>query len=275
MLDRNDGRIWYNSAQLLVNKRVSDGLSVNGTYTLSKMTEENGGNNQIGGNNTVNPLITDVDRFVQKSQFESDRRHRVTISGVYFLPFGKDRKFMNAAHPAVDAIAGGWEVAGMWLFNTGRPWGLPQNVLYVKDASLDNINFNDPNVIRGVSNCVAQMSDAGVVSMLGFSTAAGCTEPNFIIRPNYTRGAVPFRDDTIRRPPFYQFDVNFAKTTQVSSNFRVQFRIELYNLLNQAIYDERQYENNPTNARFGTIDRSVVRQSNFPRYMQLGLKLLF
>jgi hypothetical protein len=275
MLDRNDGHIWYNSAQLLVNKRVSDGLSLNGTYTLSKMTEENGGDNQIGGNNTVNPLITDVDRFVQKSQFESDRRHRVTISGVYFLPFGRNRHFMNNAHPAVEAVAGGWEVAGMWLFNTGRPWGLPQNVFYVKDATIENVDFNDPNVIRGVSNCVAQMNDAGVVTMLGFSTAAGCTEPNFIIRPNYTRGAVPFRDDKIRRPPFYQFDVNFAKTTDIARDMRVQFRIELYNLLNQAIYDERQYENNPTNARFGTIDRSVVRQSNFPRYMQLGIKLLF
>ena len=49
----------------------------------------------------------------------------------------------------------------------------------------------------------------------------------------------------------------------------------LYNVLNQVIYDERQYENNPTNPLFGTIDRTVVRQSNFPRYGQLGIKLLF
>jgi len=111
--------------------------------------------------------------------------------------------------------------------------------------------------------------------MLGYSVAAGCTEPNFIIRPNYTRGAVNFRDDQIRRPPFYQFDMNFAKTTQLTSAVRLQVRIELFNVFNQTIYDERQYENNPTNPLFGTIDRSVVRQSNFPRYGQLGFKLLF
>ena len=74
----------------------------------------------------------------------------------------------------------------MWLFNSGRPWELPANVFYVKDATIRNVNYSDPDVIRGVQNCVAQMSDAGVVTMLGFSTAAGCTEPNFIIRPNYT-----------------------------------------------------------------------------------------
>jgi hypothetical protein len=274
MFDRNDGRIWYNSAQLVVNKRMSTGLTLSGTYTLSKMIEENGGDNQIGGNNNVNPLITDVDRIVQKSPFESDRRHRVTVSGVYHLPFGRDQRFLASSSPIVNGLAGGWEVAGMWLFNSGRPWGLPQNVYYVKDATIQNVDFNAP-VIRAVQNCVAQMSDTGVVTMLGYSVAAGCTEPNFIIRPNYTSGAVNFRDDAIRRPPFYQFDLNFAKTTRLAGNVRLQLRAELYNVLNQVIYDERQYENNPTNSLFGTIDRTVQRQSNFPRYGQLAIKLLF
>jgi len=269
VFDRNDGRIWYNSMQFVANKRVSNGMSLNGTYTWSKMTEENGGDNQIGGTATTNPLITDVDRFVQKSPYESDRRHRVTISGVYRLPFGRD-----GSSSLVERVAAGWEVAGMWLFNSGRPWGLPQNVYYVKDAALSNVDYGAP-VIRAVQNCVAQMSDAGVVTMLGYSVAAGCTQPNFIIRPNYTRGAVDFRDDEIRRPPFYQFDINFAKTTRLAGNTRLQIRFELYNVLNQVIYDERQYENNPTNPLFGSIDRTVVRQSNFPRYGQLGIKLLF
>jgi len=274
MLHRNDGRIWYNSAQLVVNKRMSRGITVSGNYTWSRMSEENGGGNQIGGTATTNPTITDIDRIVQKSDYESDRRHRVTISGVYHLPFGRDQRFLASSSPIVNGLAGGWEVAGMWLFNSGRPWGLPQNVFYVKDATIQDVDFNAP-VIRAVNNCVAQMSDTGVVTMLGYSVAAGCTEPNFIIRPNYTRGAVNFRDDQIRRPPFYQFDLNFAKTTRLTGNVRLQLRVELYNVLNQVVYDERQYENNPTNPLFGTIDRTVVRQSNFPRYGQLGIKLLF
>jgi hypothetical protein len=49
----------------------------------------------------------------------------------------------------------------------------------------------------------------------------------------------------------------------------------VYNLFNQTVYDERNYENNPTNSLFGTIDKTVVRQSNFPRYGQLGIKLIF
>jgi hypothetical protein len=274
-LDRNDGQIWYNSAQLMVNKRMSSGITVAGTYTWSKMIEENGGGNQVGGTAIAQAVFTEPDVVLQRSPYGSDRRHRITLSGVYQLPFGRDRKFMNNANPVVDAIAGGWEVAGMWLFNSGRPWDLPANVFYVKDATIRNINYDDPDVIRGVQNCVAQMNDFGVVTMLGFSTAAGCTEPNFIIRPNYTPRTTAYRDDQIRRPPFYQFDINFAKTTRIAGDVRLQVRFEVFNLLNQTIYDERNYENNPTNAAFGTINRRTVGQSNFPRYGQLGIKLLF
>jgi hypothetical protein len=274
-LDRNDGKIWYNSMQLVVNKRLSDGITLTGNYTLSTMTEEIGNVPNLGSTGTTNPAISDVDRIVQRSPYETDRRHRLTISGVYHLPFGRQRRFMSTANRFVDGIVGGWEVAGMWLFNSGRPWGLPQNVFYVEDATIKDIDFGDPKVIRGVQNCVAQMSNAGVVTMLGFSTAAGCTEPNFIIRPSYTKTNVGFRSDSIRRPPFYQFDVNFAKSTRIAGNVRLQVRVELYNLLNQAVYDERNYNNTPTDALFGTIDRTVVRQSNFPRYGQLGIKLVF
>src|SRR5437867_247651 len=168
MLDRNDGRIWYNSAQLVVNKRVSRGITVSGNYTWSRMIEENGGGNQIGGTATTNPTISDVDRIVQKSDYESDRRHRVTVSGVYHLPFGREQKFLASSSAAVNGLVGGWEVAGMRLFNSGRAWGLPHNVLYMKDAGIDNVDYN-AQVIRAVRPCVAQMSDQGVVTMLGYS----------------------------------------------------------------------------------------------------------
>ena len=69
--------------------------------------------------------------------------------------------------------------------------------------------------------------------------------------------------------------MNFAKTTRLVGNTRLQFRFEVFNVLNQAMYDERQYERNTGNAAFGTIDKKTVRQSNFPRYMQLGVKFIF
>ena len=72
-----------------------------------------------------------------------------------------------------------------------------------------------------------------------------------------------------------RFDINFAKMTQLNDKLKLQIRFELYNVLNQVIYDERQYVNNASDPLFGTIDRTSTRQSNFPRYGQLGIKLIF
>ncbi len=82
----------------------------------------------------------------------------------------------------------------------------------------------------------------------GYSVAAGCTEAFFIIKPNFTGAGAQFRDDQIRRPPFYQFDMNFAKSTRLAGNVRLQIRFEVYNVFNQTVCDERNYESNPTNA---------------------------
>ena len=58
--------------------------------------------------------------------------------------------------------------------------------------------------------------------------------------------------------------MNFAKTTRIAGDVRLQIRFEVFNLLNQTIYDERNYENNPTNAVFGTIDRRTVAAVELP-----------
>ena len=275
MVDRNDGKIWYNSAQLMINKRVSDGLTLTGTYTLSKMIEENGGGNQVGGTGATarlhrggrhRPALA-VSAAIARTGSRSPAC--ITCRSAATAISSRTRTRSSTPSPAAG------KSPGCGCSTAGGHGSLPANVFYVKDATIRDIDYSDPNTIRGVAPCVAQMSDAGVVTMQGFSVAQGCTEPNFIIRPNYTPRTTPYRDDQIRRPPFYQFDINFAKTFRFTSTMRLQVRWELYNVLDQVVYDERNYENNAANAAFGTIDRRAVRQSNFPRYGQLGLKLLF
>ncbi len=262
MFERNDGRIWYNSAQVVVNKRFSDGLTLNGTYTFSKSIEESG-------------FMDATLQTIQRSVYFADRPHRVTLSGVYELPFGNGRRFLGGATGPLNVLVSGWEIAGSWLFNSGRPWELPGNVYYVEGAQNPNVNFSDA-IIRGVMPCVARMENDGkTLTMLAYSVAAGCSSPNFIVRPSYSPRDAPFRDDHIRRPPFYQFDMNFAKTTRLVGNTRLQFRLEVFNVLNQPMYDERDYVRDTNSADFGTINRNSTRQSNFPRQIQLGIKFLW
>ena len=69
--------------------------------------------------------------------------------------------------------------------------------------------------------------------------------------------------------------MNFSKTFRITEKVRFQFRGEAYNVFNTPMYDERTYGTDPTNAEFGAINKNNNRQSNFPRFWQLGFKLLF
>ena len=62
------------------------------------MIEENGGGNQVGGAG-AQAVFTEADVFLQRSPYGSDRKHRITLSGVYQLPFGKDRRVHGQRQP--------------------------------------------------------------------------------------------------------------------------------------------------------------------------------
>ena len=172
----------------------------------------------------------------------------------------------------LNAFVGGWEMAGMWLFNTGRPWGLPQNVIYDGNAKIDDVDYNDPRVIRAVRTCVAQMNDAGVVGPHAELFGCGGLHRAQLHHQAELHGrvrAVPRLRDYAAAVLPVRHELREVVPVQ-RTRCGCRFGLEIYNILNQVIYDERQYENNATNALFGTIDKSVIRQSNFPRYGQLG-----
>ena len=69
--------------------------------------------------------------------------------------------------------------------------------------------------------------------------------------------------------------MNFAKTTPITDNVRLQIRLEAFNLFNSPMYDERNYNQTTTSADFGRINRNTVGQSNFQRFVQLGFRFVF
>ncbi len=289
-LEMNEGKLWYNSFQAMVNKRFSRGLSVSGTYTFSKTIEE--AIQQPGQQDNTSSYIDDIARIKNRSLAFSDRPHRFTISGVLELPFGKGRKFFGGANKWADILVGGWQASGLYIFNSGRPWQLPAGVDIVDPDyyKVERKRFvNGVQFFQGVRPCVAQYGrDASktdgykrdaqgrlVPELLGYSVAAGCTAPSFIIREPFTTRTTAVRDNNVRRPAYEQLDLNFSKTFRLTEKFKFQFRAEAYNLFNTPMYDERAYNVTPTDTEFGSINKNNVRQSNFPRFWQLGFKLLF
>ncbi len=272
--ERNDGKIWFDSVQVVLNKRMSRGVTLNTTYTyVPRFLEE--GTGATTNFNNLNPetFVDDIALVENRGPYRSHRPHRLTASGVWQVPVGKGRRFAGNASGLLDRIIGGWELAVLGIFQSGQPWHLPESLEIVKDPFVP-VNVKGSQFIQGVRPCVAQLRD-GRYQLLPYSVAAGCTEPNFLVREPFQTRNTMFRDDRLRRPFYRDLSMNLAKTTRINDRVKLQIRLEAFNVLNSAMYDERDYQRDHNSSEFGTINKNTVNQSNFPRFVQLGFKLLF
>lgn len=264
---RNDGRLWYNSMQVTYETRNFNGLNLNVVYTLAKAVERQ--------------IFTDVARDLQANTLAAnDRPHRFVMNALYELPFGRGKAFGSSAPGWIEKFIGGWQANAMFTWQSGTPWDLPTNVRYLKEAKLDNIDWSAP-VVQGVRPCVARYNDNGTITPQSFSVAAGCGNDvstyNFLILPRFAPRETPDRDGRLRLHTAPQLDASLNKMTQITERFRLQFRAEAFNATNTYMFYRGQFNNNPENANFGSIIKGNVGfgDTNFPRHVQLGLKLIF
>jgi hypothetical protein len=109
----------YHSGQLKVTQRFSGGLQFLGSYTYGKSLDY-GGSAASGGGAVGNPqTVTNLEAGHGPSGF--DVRHRAVISGVWELPWGPGRRWMNDSG-VLGVVVGGWQLSGIGTVTTGRPF---------------------------------------------------------------------------------------------------------------------------------------------------------
>lgn len=115
------GNAIYNALQTDLTHRFKSGLTFDSSWTWSKNIADNAGPApsgyaaENGGGRNTNSLCRACDR----GNVAASRRHRWISTVVYELPFGKGKRFGGGANPIADAIAGGWRLSGIMLFQTG------------------------------------------------------------------------------------------------------------------------------------------------------------
>lgn len=247
--------------------RAAAGLNMIATYTLSKQIERWGFNDSQRG-------------IVQEGLYPWDRPQRFTVGSVYQLPIGKGKRFLNSSHPILSRMFSGWENNWVFQWQSGAPWRLPRdndhNVLYVKEAKIDHIDWSAPQVY-GVKPCVAEWNDNGSITLQPYSVAYGCADYHFLIMPRYAPYVSPRRDGRLRLHSVPQADVSLNKNTRVTEKTSIQFRAEAFNVFNTFMFHQQNFNNDPENSNFGTITKATVGQgsANFPRQIQLAVKLIW
>jgi len=236
------GKIWYDALQLSVEKRYTQGLVLVLAYTWSKNLES------VGFLNNQDPTPT-------KNVTSNDRPHRVVVSGVFELPFGRGKAFAHDVNRGVNMLIAGWEYGFIGTMQSGTPVDLPGNVNIIGNPAVDDQNFS--NWFNG---CVAPIAGT-----------ATCSNPAWQLRnTTYTLRTTPFRASWLRAPIKPQWDMSFNKRVYITERFNAQVRLEAFNVFNTPIRSGPITD--PSRSDFGTIP---LGQTNLPRQVQLGFKLNF
>jgi hypothetical protein len=266
----NVGKMWYDSMQFVANKRWQKGVTINVGYTWVPRWTEDGANTTTG---IGNAYVDEVSLLRNHGPYFSQRKHRITASGVWELPWLRNQRSV------LGYVLGGWSIAPAFVYQSGQPWDMPGNLDLAPGVDLKDVALpgdKEGQFIYGVKPCIGQRNaTTGNYDLLSVSTAYGCTEPYFLVRESFQRRTAMFRYDEFRRPGFWQVDMNFAKTTPITDRMRMQIRLEAFNLFNSPMYDERNYNQSTTSADFGRINRNATGQSNFQRFIQLGFRFIF
>ncbi|MFN2412542.1 MAG: hypothetical protein ABR535_05740 [Pyrinomonadaceae bacterium] len=254
---RTDGNSNYNSAQMTLRKRVSDGLQFGAVYTFSKnITDASTDRSDVVQDNR-NP---NAERGL--SQF--DRTHVFTANFLYDTPFGKNRQFDLGS--VGNAILGGFTIAGVYTRQSGTPLTVTQGAgTYIRNGvsivtsadPLDTLITVRPNLI-----CDPNLSRGDRSVLMWFDT--NCFDPLTTTSTSFGNSG----RGIIRGPGIHVFDLSLFRTIRFTESFNVQLRAEAFNVFNMVNYG------NPTtvigNALFGRI--TTARD---PRILQFGIKVNF
>ena len=238
-------RSTYHSGQLKVTQRFHNGIQFLGSYTYGKSLDY-GGSAASGGGAVGNPqTVTNLNAGHGPSGF--DVRHRAVMSGVWELPWGPGRKWMQD-NGMVGAIVGGWQLAGIGTITTGRPFtvfmmtgvnnGAPSWPDRIGSGKLDN-----PTVDR-------------------WYNPADFKAPSANTYGNTGRGI-------LYAPGHVNVDTSLSKRFTLSGRANLEFRWDAFNLFNHPGFGfPNQNFDSPT---AGRITSTIVDN----RSMQFSFKVNF
>lgn len=242
----------YNALSLSGTRRFSNGLQFLVSYTWSKFltNSDSSGFSLALANYSIQNWYNTA---LEKSYAGDDIPSSLVISYVYELPIGEG-KALVPKNKFLNAVIGGWQIAGISSFKDGFP-------LAFMDAVNNSNSFGGgqrPNLVGNPT-----VSNPNIYKW--FNTAA------FSQPAPFTFGSAPPTLGEVRAPGMNNFDATLLKNWRLwNETSKLQFRLEAYNLFNRAQFyapgfGANAYFGSPT---FGTLTAALPARS-----VQLGLKL--
>jgi hypothetical protein len=275
------GKATYYALLAKVERRYSNGFSLLQAFTWGRNYTQD----FYLGNTTIS-------LYLPRQIYSNDVRFHYTLTPIYELPFGKGKLFLKGSNRAMEQLVGGWELTGIYNFQSGTPLVLPTNTSFYRGDPSPNTNvargrkgtyFDTtafvpyPNKSTPIATIQAYPGWTGVTAMPGYGWVppSGSSASNGIYNDFTVRDTLyPQTFGDIRNPPVNTVTAGVRKNFIFTESFRFQLRIDATNLLNHPQFGG--IGTDPTNAYFGKLSGAAIPTAvNSPRLIELAGKLYF
>lgn len=289
----NGARYNYNSLQVELRRRFSDGLYFQANYTFSKnLTNAIGTSQQL-----FEPLLDNNNPDLEWQRADFDQTHVFNFNGIYQLPFGNGKPFLNQGG-AIDRIFGGFELSGLFQITSGAPITLvdtrgtlnrsgrstrqtPFSTLTNDEiralagtfvgssvAGDNNVYFINPNILSIARNANGTYSST---ASNGYSLTGAGTFPGqafFNVQPGQTGNVARAIFDG---PNYYNVNLALLKNIRFTESMRLQLRAEAFNVFNTTNFAITANQLSNINSQtFGQFTTTFV-----PRELQFAVRFEF
>jgi hypothetical protein len=235
----------YNSLQVGLTKRMSNGLQFLAAYTYSHSLDDFSGDPTGTSDVVVVPGNEEILHNHASSDF--DRRHRLVFSGIYDLP----KFYKGSSHSARQAV-NGWELASIITLQSGIPFSVLTSDTAFVQARADFVAGCNPALSGGVESRLTKYFNTSCFTPAATVGDFGNTGRNILRGPNQRN-----------------VDISLIKYFPITERTKLEFRSEFFNAFNMVSFA------NPVNVLSSANVGQIVATTTGPRVIQFALKLNF
>lgn len=258
----------YNALQLRVDRRFSRGIQITGSYTWSKFIDSI---SEVFATTNTGTSLASVPIFrgglrLDRAVSDYDRAHRATFAYIWEIPGPKWRGILGHT-------LGGWQIAGITTFQSGAPYTIVLGADRDGDGLTggDRPDIGNPNAPH---NTRAVINTASPTGFRNPDTGQNVSRNDvYVVQATGFPGPATIGRNTERSGAVNNFDWSLFKYFRLSESFRLEYRLEAFNIFNHP-----QFTGVPGSNVVSTTPGSFQNFNLITgggRSMRMGLKLLF
>ncbi|HEY3840348.1 MAG TPA: TonB-dependent receptor, partial [Bryobacteraceae bacterium] len=284
----NGGNSRYNALQTQIRKRTRSGAQFQFSYAFSKVLSNTAGDGQAN----FEALLDNNNPGLENARSPYDITHSFKANYYYELPFGEGKRWHG--NRAMNLIAGGWAISGIWVYNSGEPFsvisGLGTLNRAARSSTTNTASIATNTTLSALNNVTNGVYMTGngpyfvnpsIINPADGRAAEYGSSFNGELFFDPAAGAVGNTQRRMFTGPWQQsWDMSMKKNFRIYERATLDMHFDFFNYLNHPTF----YLPASTGGDYGSVTAVNVNGTSFgkltsmnygPRVIQLGAYLRF